>query len=79
MYHDNIVGTLIIHPFPLHIAQVLRLPGAVNLEALLNAFLRITLTVSEMVKAKNRVTFSLPILFNLSSVTKMQPYIFTSD
>ena len=49
MYHNIIVGTLKIQLCPLHIGQVLRLPGAVSPYVLLNAFFRTTLTVPEVV------------------------------
>ena len=65
MYHNNIVGALIIE-------QVLRLPGAVSLNVLHNAFLRITLTVPEVVGTEDRVTTNLPFLLDPGSITKMQ-------
>ena len=49
MYHNIIVGTLKIQLCPLHIGQVLRLPGAVSPYVLHNAFFRTTLTVPEVV------------------------------
>ena len=65
MYHNNIVGALIIE-------QVLRLPGAVSLNVLHNAFLRITLTVPEVVGTEDHVTSNLQFLLDPGSITKMQ-------
>ena len=48
MYHNNIVGTLMIHYWLSHIGQVLRLPGAVSPDVLHFASLQITLTVPEL-------------------------------
>ena len=50
VYHINIVGTLNIHLCPSHIGQTLRLAGAVSLDVLRSASLRITLTVPEVVE-----------------------------
>ena len=72
MYHNNIVGTLTIHLCPSHIGQVLRLPGAVSLDVLRFASLRITLAVPEVVGTKNLVTSNLPFLVDPSSIAKMQ-------
>ena len=55
-----------------HIGQVLMLPGAVSPDVLHNAFLRITLTVPEVVGTENWVTFNLPFLLDPSSIAKMQ-------
>ena len=49
VYHNNIVGMLKIHLCPSHIGQVLRLSGAVSLDALHFESLRITLAVPEVV------------------------------
>ena len=57
---------------PFHIGHVLRLPGAVSLDVLHNASLRITLTVPEVVDTENWVTSSLPFLLDPSSIAKMQ-------
>ena len=46
-------SALIMHSSPLHIEQVFRLPGAVNLDVLHNASLWITLTVPEVVGTEN--------------------------
>ena len=72
MYRSIIVGTLKIHLCLSRIEQVLRLPGAVNLDALHNVSLRITLTVSEVVDTENWVTSNLPFLLDPSSITKMR-------
>ena len=57
---------------PFHIRQVLRLSGAVSLDVLRFASLRITLTVPEVVGTENRVTSSLPFLLDPSNIAKMQ-------
>ena len=62
MYHNNIVGALIIE-------QVVRLPGAVSMDVLHNAFLRITVSVPEVVGTEDRVTSNLPFLLYPSSIT----------
>ena len=72
VYHNNIAGTLKTHLCPSHMAQVLRLPGAVNPDVLHSASLRITQTVPEVVDAENQVTSSLPFLLDPTSVAKMQ-------
>ena len=64
VYHNNIVGTLKIHLYPLYIEQMLRLPGAVSPDVLHNASLRITLTVPKVGGTKNEVTSNLPFLLN---------------
>ena len=69
VFHNAIVGTLKTHLCPPHIRQVLRLSGAVSLDMLYNALLRITLTVLEVVGTENRVTSNLPFLFDPSSIT----------
>ena len=51
VYHNNIVGTLKIHLCPSHIGKVLRLPGAVSLDVLHFASLRITLTVPDYINS----------------------------
>ena len=70
VYHNNIVGTLMIHPS--HIGQVLRLPGAVSLDVLHNASFWVTLTVPKVVGTENWVTSNLPFLLDPSSIAKMQ-------
>ena len=72
MYHNNIVSTLKIHLWPSHIEKMLRLPGAVSLDALRIASLRITLTVPVVVDTENRVTSNLPFLLDPSSTVKTQ-------
>ena len=72
VYHNNIVGTLMVHLCPSHIGQVLRLPGAVSLNVLHIASLRIKMTVLEVVDTENWVTSSLPFLLDLSIIAKMQ-------
>ena len=61
-------------PLSLTHGQVLRQPGAVSLDVLHNASLRITLTVPEVVGTENRVTSSLLFLIDPSSIAKMQSY-----
>ena len=67
MYPNNIVVTLKIHLCPSHIGQVLRLSGAVSLDMLRFASLRITLTVPEVVGTENGVNSNLPFLLDPSS------------
>ena len=69
VYHNNILGTLKIHFCLLHVGQLLRLPGAVSPGILRFAFLRITLTVPEVVGTENEVTSNLPFLLDSSSIT----------
>ena len=72
MYHNNIMGTLMIHLCLSHIGQVLRLPGAVSLYLLHNASLQITPTVPEVVGIENRVTSNLPFLLDSNIIAKMR-------
>ena len=72
MYHNKIVGMLKIHHYSSHIGQVLRLPGVVSSDVLLFAFVRITLTVPEVVGIKNWVTSNLPFLLDPRIIAKMQ-------
>ena len=67
--NNNVIGSLTTHRCPSHIGQVLRLPGAVSLDVLHNASLRITLTVQEVVG--NEWEWGSPLLLNPSSITKM--------
>ena len=53
VYHNNIVDALKISPRPSRVGQMLRLPGAVSLDLLHNASLRITLAVPEVVGTEN--------------------------
>ena len=69
---DSTVDMLKIHLCPLHIGQVLRLSGAVSPGVLHNAFLRITLTVPEVVDTENGVTSNLPFFFDPGSIAKIQ-------
>ena len=64
VYHNIIVGTLKIHLCPLHIGQVLMLPGAVSSEVLHDSSLRVALTVPEVVDTENWVISNLPFLLN---------------
>ena len=72
MYHNNIMGTLKIYLCSSHIGQVSKLPGAVSSDVLLFAFVRITLTVPEVVGIKNWVTSNLPFLLDPRIIAKMQ-------
>ena len=65
MFPNNIVDTLKIHLCLSH-------TGAVSADVLHNAFVRITLTVPEVVDTENRVTFNLPFLLDPSSTAEMQ-------
>ena len=60
-----------IHLCPLHIGQVLRLSGAVSLDMLSFAYLRIILAVPEVVDTENRVTSNLPLLLDPRCIAKM--------
>ena len=77
MYHNNIVGMLRIHLSPSHLRfwyilrQVLKLPGAVRLDVLPNASLRITLTIPELVGTENEDTSNLPYMLDRSSMAKI--------
>ena len=69
MYHNDTVGTFKIHLCHLHIGQVLRLPGAVSLDVLRFASLRIT----EVVGTEKWITCNLPFLLDPTSIAKMLP------
>ena len=72
VYHNNIVAVLKVHLSPLHIGEIVRLPGAVSPDMLSFASLQITLPVPEVVGTKNWVTSNLPFRLNPRSTDKMQ-------
>ena len=72
MYHNNIVNTLKTYLRFCTFGQVLRLPGAVSPDVLRFAFLRIILTVPELVGTENWIASNLPFLLDPSSIVIMQ-------
>ena len=69
--HNNIVGTLKIHPLHSHIGQAQKLPGAVSPDMLPNT-LPSSVPVPKVVNIINQVTSNLPFLLNPRSIAEKQ-------
>ena len=69
--HNNIVGTLKIHPLHTHIGQAQKLPGAVSPDMLPNTS-PLSAPVPEVVNIINQVISKLPFLLNPRSIAEKQ-------